>query len=144
MRFNGNFTLQEWIEITQILADVYLEVDFILMDYPESKASFVDFTQNNIKVFKNNEDLLNLVALIQILDLLLSVNTANVHIADNLRIPTLEIVRQSESRKWACGAYGGWYDYVVLPPNWQEDRKNYQNLFLQKSKEKISKILLSR
>lgn len=135
-RFGGNFSLQEWIEITQELAQLFKECGFILMNYSKSGVAFGNFSQPNIKIFKNNEDLLNLVEFLNSLDLLLSVNTGVVHIADNLGIPTLEIIRKSESKKWAGGAYAGWGDYknVILPKNWQQDSQKYKNLFLQEAK----------
>ncbi|WP_162550418.1 glycosyltransferase family 9 protein [Helicobacter apodemus] len=95
----------------------------------------MEFSQGNVKTFKNNEDLLNLVEFISRLDCLLSPDTGNVHIADYLRIPTLEIVRESAKRRWQGGGWGGVCECVVLPKGWYEDEEGFAKIFLQRAKD---------
>ena len=56
------------------------------MNYEGNPIEIEGLSEINSGVFVNNKDLLNLVELIGRLDLLLSVDTSNVHIADNLQI----------------------------------------------------------
>ncbi|WP_273213796.1 glycosyltransferase family 9 protein [Helicobacter rodentium] len=125
-----NFSLKSWIKIAEELAREFPQNLFIFMDYLGSGAQFLEFEQKNIGVFTNNKDLLNLVELTSRLHCLLSVNTGNVHIADNLRIPTLEIISKSHQNKWIGGSYGGICECIYLPKNWQQREEFYQKSFI--------------
>ncbi|TLE16412.1 hypothetical protein LS72_002955 [Helicobacter apodemus] len=131
----SNFSFPTWLGITENLAKAFPNYLFIVMDYPKSGAKFLGFSQGNIKIFKNNEDLLNLVEFISRLDCLLSPDTGNVHIADYLRIPTLEIIRESAKRRWQGGGWGGVCECVVLPKGWQEKEGEFAKIFLQRVKD---------
>ena len=134
-RGNANFSIEEWVEITKFLAKKYQNYFFVLMNYEGNPIEIEGLSEINSGIFVNNKDLLNLVELIGRLDLLLSVDTSNVHIADNLQIPTLEIIRQSEAKKWGGGSYGGVCEQIILPKEWKSNSQYYQNLFIQKSQE---------
>lgn len=105
------------------------------MDYPKSGVQFPKMEQENLKIFKNNQDLLNLVEFISRLDCLLSSNTGNVHIADNLKIPTLELIRESAQNRWQGGGWGGIYENVIVPTSWQTREKEFAETFLQRAKD---------
>lgn len=64
----------------------------------------------------------------------------------NLGIPTLEMIRKSESEKLAGGAYAraGDYKNIILPKNWQQDSQKYKNLFCQEAKACIISQLKER
>ncbi len=110
------------------------------MNYEGNPIGIEGLSEINSGIFINNKDLLNLVELIGRLDLLLSVDTSNVYIADNLQIPTLEIIRQSEAKKWGGGSYGGVCEQIILPKEWKSNSKYYQNLFIQKSQELLENL----
>ena len=139
-KWNANFSIEEWVEITKFLAKKYQNYFFVLMNYEGNPIEIEGLSEINSGVFINNKDLLNLVELIGRLDLLLSVDTSNVHIADNLQIPTLEIIRQSEAKKWGGGSYGGVCEQIILPKEWKSNSKYYQNLFIQKSQELLENL----
>ena len=139
-RGNANFSIEEWVEITKFLAKKYQNCFFVLMNYEGNPIGIEGLSEINSGIFVNNKDLLNLVELIGRLDLLLSVDTSNVHIADNLQIPTLEIIRQSEAKKWGGGSYGGVCEQIILPKEWKSNSKYYQNLFIQKSQELLENL----
>ncbi len=139
-KWNANFSIEEWVEITKFLAKKYQNYFFVLMNYEGNPIEIEGLSEINSGVFVNNKDLLNLVELIGRLDLLLSVDTSNVHIADNLQIPTLEIIGQSEAKKWGGGSYGGVCEQIILPKEWKSNSKYYQNLFIQKSQELLENL----
>lgn len=86
--------------------------------------------KNNVFVFKNNNDLLNLVEITSRLDLLLSSDTGNVHIADNLKIPTLEIISKKTYNQWRGGWYGGYCKAIPLPYKWNKNKDKYLDKFI--------------
>lgn len=124
-----NFDIKEWIEIANILSLKFPSFLFIFLSHP--KGNIPNLKNNkNIIIFQNNNDLLNLVELISRLDFLISVDTGNVHIADNLKIPTLEIISKSTKNQWCGGAYGGFCKAMSLPQKWSKNRQKYISDFL--------------
>lgn len=69
---------------------------------------------SNVVMFINNDDLLNLIALTNALSALISVDTGNVHIADNLCVPTIGLYKRSMFKRWRGGSYGGAFEGFVL------------------------------
>ncbi|MDE5926554.1 MAG: hypothetical protein K2G68_07580, partial [Helicobacter sp.] len=130
-----NFSFSIWLFIAENLAKEFPRFLFILMDYPKSGGQFPKIEQENLKIFKNNQDLLNLVEFISRLDCLLSSNTGNVHIADNLRIPTLELIREGARKRWQGGGWGGIYENVIVPTSWQSREREFAEVFLQRAKD---------
>nr|WP_300691832.1 hypothetical protein [Helicobacter sp. UBA3407] len=130
-----NFSFSTWFRIAENLAKEFPQFLFIFMDYPKSGVQFPKMEQENLKIFKNNQDLLNLVEFISRLDCLLSSNTGNVHNADNLKIPTLELIRESAQNRWQGGGWGGIYENVIVPTSWQTREKEFAEIFLQRAKD---------
>ncbi|PKT78282.1 hypothetical protein BCM32_00780 [Helicobacter winghamensis] len=124
-----NFDIKEWIEIANILSLKFPSFLFIFLSHPKGNIPNLE-NNKNIIIFQNNNDLLNLVELISRLDFLISVDTGNVHIADNLKIPTLEIISKSKKNQWCGGAYGGFCKIMSLPINWQKHKQKYFFKFL--------------
>lgn len=89
------------------------------------------FCAPNVAIFKNNADLLNLVAMSARLNALISVDTGNIHIADNLQIPTLGIYTRKMIKKWRGGTYGGKFvEFMVRSNESDLARKNRLLAFL--------------
>lgn len=124
-----NFTLKDWIDMAQKLAKEFPQILFILTTYQTNPVRIEIDTTQNIKIFCNDDDILNLIEFISRLDLLLSVNTGNIHIADNLMIPTFAINRANERYKCAGGSYGGFFDGIYLPKNYAKDYAHYLDEF---------------
>lgn len=97
-----NFSLEVWLEIIRTLAQTYPKVAFILTTRMQSPLCSIHFTEPNIVVFANNDDVLNLVALTARLAMLVSVDTGNMHIADNLGIPRVGLYPSSMIRRWSA------------------------------------------
>lgn len=94
------------------LADNFKHYRFIVLCPPNQAIE--EFGRENIAIFVNNSDLLNLVAMTKRLNLLISVDTGNVHIADNLQIPTLGLYTQEMFRRWRGGSYGGIFKGLII------------------------------
>ena len=110
-----NFRLEDWIGLAEKLAREFPEVLFVFSNFAGNPVQFGDFSAPNIRVFVNDSDLLNLVEFLGRLDLLISVDTGNVHLADNLRVPTLELLKERSRVQWCGGVYGGEFEAVYVP-----------------------------
>ncbi|WP_299549924.1 hypothetical protein [uncultured Helicobacter sp.] len=124
-----NFEINDWLKITYILSRKFPSFLFILLSHSKTIIS-LKYQTHNIIIFQNNNDLLNLVEIISRLNFLISTDTGNVHIADNLKIPVLEIISKKTKKQWAGGAYGGFCKTMTLPTNWQKHKQKYLFKFL--------------
>lgn len=134
---NFNFSLNDWISLAESLSKEFPQILFILTTYETNPIKLEINESQNLKVFCNNADILNLVEITSRLDLFVSVNTGNVHIADNLRIPTLEVIIGEECNLWSGGSYSGEYDAIPLFKDFKENYKDYLERFYQLVKSKI-------
>ncbi len=105
-------SLPAWRRIIMQLANNFKHYHFIVLCPPNQVIE--EFRCENIAIFVNNSDLLNLVAMTKRLNLLISVDTGNVHIADNLQIPTLGLYTQEMFRRWRGGSYGGIFKGLII------------------------------
>ena len=103
------------------------------MNFRGSGYEFEPFIEENIKVFVNNDDLLNLVELTSRVNLCISLSTGNIHIADNLGIDTLGFFAYTDEFLFSCGNYGGNFEVLYLPKDWKKDYESYKNAFYQKA-----------
>ena len=109
----GYFSLDSWRDIVESLAREFSDFDFIVLCPPNARLE--PFIAQNVAIFKNNADLLNVVAMMAYCNALISVDTGNVHIADNLQIPTLGIYTHKMLKRWRGGTYGGKFAPFVMP-----------------------------
>lgn len=101
-----NFTLKHWCEMISALADEFKDFLFVLTNYESNTIQLGKFKQNNIAIFVNNGDLLNLVELSKKFSLCISVSTGNIHIARALRIPCLALYPNKDKIRYAGDYYG--------------------------------------
>ena len=111
------------------------------MNYKGSGYEFKPFSEPNIKVFVNDDDLLNLAEFTRRLDLLLSVDTGNTHLADNLGISVLETILAKSVHQWAGGAYSNECELVIFPNNWQKRYELYKQAYFNKAKAWVKRLL---
>ncbi|MCE3047047.1 glycosyltransferase family 9 protein [Helicobacter kayseriensis] len=109
----NNLTLQEYEQITLHLVQQH---NIILPTF-ENRSTLIykTFSQElidhpNFFIFENNSDLLNLVELITRMNLVISPSTGNIHIADNLGIPSIGLFSHKDTIKWG----GDQMHYVIL------------------------------
>ena len=115
-----NFSLEQYAEIAQKLVEDF----FVIIPTFGDKNKIVQevfpqeiFSHPNFCLFHNDEDLLNLVELISRIDLLISPSTGNIHIADNLGIPSIGIFSLKDTILWG----GQKMSYLINPKNFQKD-----------------------
>lgn len=133
------FSLEVWREIIRDLAYTFSDCNFIILSPPLHNLE--SFDMPNIAVFINNADLLNLVAITECFNALISVDTGNVHIADNLRIPTLGIYTPKMAKRWRGGTYGGKFVQFVMPSSDKERNALQKERFLDFAKAQIPTLL---
>ncbi len=109
----GYLSVDLWREIVESLANEFSDYDFTLLCPPN--AHLEPFSVPNVRIFVNNSDLLNLVAMIARCNALISVDTGSVHIADNLQVPTLGIYTRKMIKRWRGGTYGGRFVHFLMP-----------------------------
>ena len=124
----GYFSLDSWREIVESLAREFSDFDFVVLCPPNAKLE--PFSAPNVAIFVNNADLLNIVAMTARFNALISVDTGNVHIADNLQIPTLGIYTQKMLKRWRGGTYGGRFAPFVMPLHSDENDIIYKQKLL--------------
>lgn len=131
---NFNLALSDWIALGEILARENPQILFIFENFQGSNAEFPAFKAPNLKEFKNDDDLLNLVALTQKTQLCISMSTGNIHIADICGVNALGFFAKTDEILFACGNYGGAWDAVFLPKNWARDYDFYKDKFFEKAR----------
>ncbi|WP_288644266.1 glycosyltransferase family 9 protein [uncultured Helicobacter sp.] len=95
----NNLTFEGWIELTKILSAKYLDFGFVI------NASFnggreIPHIADNVYLFINNDDLFNLVALLENMDLLIAPSTGTMHFANNLNIPSIGLYSKTDCALW--------------------------------------------
>lgn len=98
-----NLTLEEYETIAQALIKDYC----LILPTFENRTSLIRQTFShvllshcNFFLFENDSDLLNLIELISQIDLLISPSTGNIHIADNLGIPSIALFSHKDTILW--------------------------------------------
>lgn len=105
--------LQDYITIAQNLIENYHIIiptfdkkrDLLLKHLPSKLLH-----HQNFSIFHNNSDLLNLVALLEKVNLVISPSTGAIHIADNLGIPSIALFSAKDRNAWG----GGNMHYIIL------------------------------
>ncbi|WP_301006813.1 glycosyltransferase family 9 protein [Helicobacter sp. UBA3407] len=132
-----NFNIKEWIILAQALSKEFSEILFVFVNYRGTQYHFAPFTQENLKVFYNEQGLEDLIAFVQSCDGILGVDSGHIHLADNAKIPTLEVMVQRLARQWSGGFYGGYFSSLTMPLHWREEEQKYLESFLQKARDLI-------
>ena len=115
-----------------------------MMNFKGSGYEFAPFNEKNIKVFVNDEDLLNLVEFTSRIDLLISVDTGNVHIADVFQVPILELIKRAKvSFQWCGGAYGNECECVTLPKGFKKRYDFHKNRFFDRALKRVKRLVES-
>lgn len=108
-----NLSLQEYEQIAMALVNDYCIILPTFDQYtPLVKENLSPSLLNhqNFIIFDNNSDLLNLVELISKINLLISPSTGNIHIADNLSIPSIGLFSYRDTIAWG----GENINYIIL------------------------------
>ncbi len=95
-----NLTLNGWENLTKKLANKYKNLIFIVITYSANPEFNINANLNNVFIFYNNDDLLNLAALLNKSRLILSPSTGTSHLANNLNIPIIWFCNYNDSFRW--------------------------------------------
>lgn len=128
-----NFSLKKWVEIINALCARFTKIDFILTSFvgaPYDLHACKELNAPNCKIFVNNADILNLIALFERVDGLISVDTGNIHIADNMRLPTFGLYSRAVLERWSGGNYGGVFEAFCVE---NAPKVGDKELFIQKA-----------
>lgn len=139
---NYNLSIDDWIELVRNLAHNFKNILFVFMNFKGSGYEFAPFSQKNIAVFVNDDDLLNLAEFTSRIHLCISLSTGNIHLADNLGIDTLGFFAKTDEKLFSCGNYGGTFEVLYLPKDWKKDYEIYKKAFYQKAKKCVEKLVL--
>lgn len=137
---------QDFLELANGLGKEHANMLFVLMNYSANAFTFRAHGGGqfeNVKEFINEGDLFDLMELTSRLDLLISVDTGNVHIADNQGIAILEMIEQNVFKQWAGGSYKNTCEVLIVPTKLEKFKKNYQKIkqkFFEKAKEIVAGI----
>ncbi len=149
----SNLTLEGWLELTRVLARTHKDICFVISSFAGA-SNFVKtkslssrelpaFSEPNIAVFVNNDDLFNLIELIRNMDLLITPSTANFHFAQNLGIPTIALLSKRDSRMWV-GANTDKNMCVLLPKSTQQMTPQDESLIIDSVAQKLQAFLDSK
>lgn len=100
-----NLTLQGWIECIGQLSNKHKNINFCIPTYAGNIGNSEIYTAfkdtENIAIFENDNDLLNIVALLERTNLLISPSTGISHIANNLCVPMIWLCSRRDKSLWA-------------------------------------------
>lgn len=93
----------------------------------------------DILIFQNNDDIMNLVALISRCNLVIAPSTGSIHLATHLGIPTIGYYEPSECKKW--GGHTKDSHYVFLHNPYHLMTKSQENLAITQTLDMLKNIL---
>lgn len=99
------FSPQDFVDLARNLAQKHPSVLFVMMSFKANTIAFKPFAEKNLIIFENNGDIMNLVEFTSRLDMLISPDTGNVHIADICKVPILECMQKKVRLKWGGGSW---------------------------------------
>ncbi|WP_245945534.1 glycosyltransferase family 9 protein [Helicobacter didelphidarum] len=135
-----NLTLHEcgeggWNKLINILSSLYPTINFIIPTYSNNKK-LPDSLPQNVKIFYNTHDLLNLVALLRYATLLISPSTGPSHIANNLKIPIILLCSKRDKSLWKGDNMDSSY-FIELQKTTKHITPREEDIIIQETLEKF-------
>ena len=131
------------MEIINTLCACFTKINFILTSFVGTQYDLracKELNAPNCKIFVNNADILNLIALFERVDALISVDTGNIHIADNMRLPTFGLYNRAVLKRWGGGSYGGVFEAFCVE---NAPKVGDKELFIQKAIAFLERVCVS-
>ena len=119
----------------------YPNVLFIVMSFSANLICFKPFDEPNIAIWENDDEIMNLVELTSRLNLLISPDTGNVHIADIFEVPILQTMKANLALKWGGGSYGNECQMLILKDSWIYDYAKLKARFYAMADEMVEQLL---
>lgn len=117
---NHTLPLESYLEI-MFLINCIKDCIPVVATYPEIHDSFTTALSkwegktrqkiSKLLIFQNDNDILNIVALIEQMKCVISPSTGTIHLASNLCVPTIGLFSQYDTIKWSTKSN----QYVILP-----------------------------
>ncbi len=101
--------------------------EHFINQYQIFKDSMNNDILNKLIVFSNNNDLLNLAEFINQMSCVISPSTGTIHLACNLRIPTIALYPQYDTRRWATHNNR----YVFIPNDKSSIQPQEENIIIE-------------
>ena len=108
------FAPQDFAMLAKNLAQKYPNVLFIVMSFSTNLICFKPFDEPNIAIWENDDEIMNLVELTSRLNLLISPDTGNVHIADIFEVPILQTMKANLALKWGGGSFHKYFVIAII------------------------------
>ena len=138
------FAPQDFAILAKTLAQKYHTVLFIMMSFEANLVRFKPFDEPNIAIWENDNESMNLIELTSRLNLLISPDTGNVHIADIFEVPILQTMKANLALKWGGGSYGNECQMLILKDSWIYDYAKLKARFCAMADEMIDRLLTAR
>ncbi|WP_300859716.1 glycosyltransferase family 9 protein [uncultured Helicobacter sp.] len=134
-----NLTLEGWRELITHLARTYPYIGFVIPTYKDNaKICFDDM--ENVAIFNNDSDLLNIVALLESTSLFISPSTGLSHIADNLGAPMIWLCSRRDSFVWV-GETMNPKLFVILKQRTSKMSEQAQKKYIELAKQKFQVVI---
>ena len=102
-------SLRGWLTL---MARICQNLDYVpyVMTYPKAHEAFMEAlgelekrepSIKKLQVVANNDDLLNIAALVERMDCVIATSTGVIHIASNLQIPSIGLYPRADMVRWA-------------------------------------------
>ena len=96
-----NLSLPSYVELAHRLASLYPDLNFVIPTYKANPDISSDLAGlDSVRVFCNESDLMNIVALLEASRALISPSTSLAHLANNLGLPMIWLCSRRDSYLW--------------------------------------------
>ena len=135
------FTPQDYANLAKNLAQKYPAVLFVMMSFKANPIAFKPFAEPNLIIFENDDEVMNLVEFTSRLDMLISPDTGNVHIADTFQIPILETIQKKVRLKWGGGSWNNECQILALWACFIKKYTKFKDKFTKMADEMIARLI---
>lgn len=136
-----NLTLEAWSKLIYTLSQSYPNMNFVIPTYAQNPKLSLEM-RDNMYIFHNDEDLLNIVELIKHATLVINPSTGSAHIANNLKIPTIILMRKADRYVW-CGDNMDPSLFIMLPKKTSEITQAQEAKAIEQVQEKFMRFIES-
>ncbi|MGH2266987.1 glycosyltransferase family 9 protein [Campylobacter taeniopygiae] len=136
-----NLSIQDYITLickASLMKKVIIPTyEVVHQEFMEQINSLDTLLNKQIFIFKNNEDILNLVALLNYSKCLISPSTGTIHLATNLEIPSIGLYPYKDDVQWPTFNK----NYVFIPKPQKELSKQEINEIIEECLDRLKQLL---
>ena len=142
-----NLTLDGYKILLDKLSKLYPNLHFVIPTYQGNDSGNNELssikTLQNVSIFYNDNDLINLVALLEQSMAIISPSTGISHIANNLNVPLIWLCSKRDKYLW-CGDNMDSNSFVILHKTTQNVSKEYESRIITEVLEKFQNLIESK